>query len=454
MHTLIQKRSGSNNIQTILASVVILAVVLVGVHLLVGSHAQTLYVSNVASSGSIAGQSQVQMDNTTSRGNSVQFGLPYYTGKLLSVQSTNEDVTNLHTLNANSFRSEINFDTTTNTFDDEQVLHDDVSTATLINKLTTAHIQDVPLMESYVNINPNPNITTYIDPTIWANAVVSWCQKWCIGGSYYKNNPAANGYYAPRILEMLNEPYGGWYRNGAVPPQGYANMLIATRNALDKAGLSDVGILGAVGNAADTTTTAAWTNNVAAAGGYKNLVTGKNVVTGLAVHPYADVDVDLPVSNPAPKQNGWDTVYYWHQQFNMDMYVTEVGWCAPNTVDNGVCKYCPSTTSTTNCVRANSNRTETQKEQDITNAIDQLGSVSWIKDFNYYNMHDYSSCFNLTSGGCAAQKTTPCSTLSNAPCVNLILGQGLFYYNVKTPSPAFTAFQIAAMHNGFPLPSQ
>jgi hypothetical protein len=377
--------------------IIIIVLTIIGVNLLIDSHAQSPYAVGQASQGSVTSPA-------SSSGQSVQFGPPMYTGKLLSVQATTADIPSLQQLHANSTRPEISLDTAGTAFSDS-VAHDSVTTETMLDDMTTAHIEPIPLMESYAPITPGS--TVYLDPTTWANAIVSWCQVYCAGGSFYANNPKANSYYAPRVLEMLNEPYGSWYRGGAVPPQGYANMLIATRAALDKAGLSDIEILGAAGNAGDGTNT--WTAEVAADGGYA-------AVQGLAIHPYSSGNITLPPQ--AALQDGWDTLYEYHQTYNMDIYVTEVGWCSQSTVDDAPCD--------------GRNQTEANKDADITDAINQLATVSWIKDFNYFDMTDYSECIAQTTG----------------PCIDEFYSYGLHLSN-GTQTPAYGAYEAAAIANGF-----
>ena len=206
-------------------------------------------------------------------------------------------------------------------------------------------------------VSPTPNI--YTNPCPWATAVANWCKQFCYGGSFYVNNQQANEYYAPHLLEILNEPYGGWYRGGPVPPADYANMLVATRAALNAAGFNDIGLLGSAGGYSDDST---WISAVAAAGGYA-------AVQGLSVHPYSNGDITLPVQQPI-LQNGWNMIYYLYQTYNINIYVTEVGWCI-NTQCNG----------------SGGLHTEASRNMDISEAIGQLASLPWLKDFNYYDLN-------------------------------------------------------------------
>jgi hypothetical protein len=394
----------SQNAQKTVGTLAIIAVALVGVRLLSPSHATSPAVSSQATLGTRGGNASLHNDVTASDGESVEFGLPFYDGKTLSVQSGTSDVATLQKLHANSMRPEISFDTAGTAFNDT-VDHDGATTEAMLDATTTAHIQPIPLLESYVDITPGSNV--YIDPTTWATAVVNWCKSYCAGGTFYVNNTAADEYYAPHVLEMLNEPYGGWYRDGAVPPEGYANMLIATRAALNTAGLSDISILGAAGNAGDGTNS--WTAAVAADGGYA-------AAQGLAIHPYSSLNISLPAQ--AIAQDGWDTLYYYHQLYNMNVYVTEVGWCSQSTVDVAPCD--------------GRNQPEASKDADITDAIDQLATVPWIMDFNDFDLHDFSACIAQTTG----------------PCINEFYSYGL-YLSTGAVTPAFSAYETAATANGF-----
>jgi hypothetical protein len=70
----VNKPLSRNRIQSITALGVIVAVAIAGVYLLVSSHAQTLYVSNQADSGSLTSPATVANCTGTSDGKCVQFG--------------------------------------------------------------------------------------------------------------------------------------------------------------------------------------------------------------------------------------------------------------------------------------------------------------------------------------------------------------------------------------------
>ena len=394
-----------------MAIVVPLVITIVGVHILTSSHAATspVFGASLSASGTLGQPATIASDATAIGGKEVVFGGPFYTGKLLSVQATSLDIATYTQLHANSSRPEINFDLTSDTFDDI-VAHDGNTTEVMLQRYTSAHIQPIPLLETYQPITATPTI--YSTPTVWANAVVSWCKTYCYGGSFYVGNTTSDQYYAPHVLEILNEPYGGWYRSGAVPPADYAGMLTATRKALDAAGLQDIGILGASGDAGH----ASWTAAVAAAGGY-------NAVIGLADHPYVNTPTYRVTPITTTLKPGFDEIYYYHQLYNLDVYVTEVGWCSQSTIDN----------ATQPCANGGRNETEADKDANITDSINQVGTVSWIKDFNYYNLHDNAECIVLTVG---------------QPCVNQYMSYGLIL-STGAITPAFYAYQTAAAANGF-----
>ncbi len=391
--------------EKIIGITVIAVLTILGVSILAASHAATTSISVEVEHGNLSGLATSQLDSTTSSGHYIKFGDPFnvYSGKLLGVNANTSDIPSLTELHATSERSEFSLDTTGTVF--KSIVNDGSTTVNWLNKMTTAHIQPIPLMDTYTPIVPGSNV--YIDPTIWATAVVNWCQVYCAGGSFYTNNPDANSFYAPRALEMLNEPYGGWYRGGAVPPIGYANMLIATRAALDKAGYSKIAILAATANAHSSNS---WTLAVAAAGGYA-------ASQGLAIHPYSSGNIVMP-PNVTP-DDGWNTIYYYHQLFNMDVYVTEVGWCTTSVIDNSPCD--------------GRVQTEVNKDADITNAINQLGSVPWIKNFDYFNMHPFNECVTKVNGVCTLSK----------------INSYALYDSSGNKTPAYSAYEAAAKANGF-----
>jgi hypothetical protein len=386
------------------ATLLVMFIVIAGITLLISDQAFASFTAVNPATEAIASSATYQYDINTENEQTSTNSSSFYNGKLLSVQATTSELSALETLNANSVRSEFQLNSDGTAFNN-YVEYDGTSTSQWLDQMTSGHIEPVPLLNTYVNITPGSNI--YINPTIWANAVVNWCKQYCSGGTFYQNNPSANSYYGPHILEMLNEPYGTWFRNGAVPAQGYADMLIATRTALDKAGMSDISILGAAGNAGDSTNY--WTTAVAADGGYA-------AVQGLAVHPYSTGNITLPGQDIA--EDGWNTIYYYHQLYNMDIYVTEVGWCSESTIDNSPCQ--------------GRNQPEADKDADITDAINQLATVPWIKDFDYFDMADQSACTVQNSG----------------PCINENFSYGLYLSN-GSATPAFYAYEAAAKTNGF-----
>ena len=117
------------------------------------------------------------------------------------------------------------------------------SDATWIAGLTTDHIMPLPLLEE-AGSPSNINIP------VFTAAAVSFCQKYCVGGSFYANNPSANAAYAPSELEIENEPNGVWLHYAVTPAvvQSYADLLISLRAGLVAAGLGNIDILAVGGN--------------------------------------------------------------------------------------------------------------------------------------------------------------------------------------------------------------
>lgn len=386
--------SHTKKLQSLNSIIVVLAVAAAGTYLLIFSHASTPYVSLNAHKGSLANGAAVSQNcSGASDGQCVVFGpgASSTTGKLLGIVDSGS-ASILQQLGANSERNEI--DISGSTYNDPNYSG---TVASWITSLTSYHIVPLPLMNEYVELNT-------INPSQFTAAVVNWCQAYCAGGTFYSLSAGAqaNSTYAPRMLEILNEPYGNWWKanfpnnyTNATPTvadqAAYATLLKDVRAGLDSAGLSNIGILGAAEALDDNGFTAA----VAADGGY-------TAVQGLAVHPYSSTPIAPPYSPTLT--GGWDLVYYLHQTYSKDIYVTEDGWCVNvNSVSCG----------------DSGNLTEAQKDANITAAIGQLATVSWIKGFWYFNLYPYS-------------------------------GNTYGLYDVNNnETPAWTAFQSAARANGF-----
>lgn len=143
----------------------------------------------------------------------------------------------------------------------------------------------------------------------FAAAVVGWAQRYAAGGSAWSSAPLS-GYtaLAPDVLEILNEPY---FSNN---PASYLDLLIKVRAALDAAGLSSIGILGAN------------TDNSAGSWGnwneYLTANSGWSYCVGVTNHPYG------PAYLPADPNNGhgWGCVERAYNQSGLPVYVTEIGW--------------------------------------------------------------------------------------------------------------------------------
>jgi hypothetical protein len=241
----------------------------------------------------------------------------------------------------------------------------------------------------------------------FVSATVTWCKAYCVGGTFYTGNASANGTYAPRVLEILNEPYGNWwgYQPSAADIAAYGSLLKALRAGLDNAGLNQVGILAAAND--NWNGTMNWTTELVNNGGYA-------AVQGVTVHPYGTVDLSKDTSGTVT--SGWGLVYYVHDLLlkanlttQANLYVTEDGWCTAAGGD---------------CTGSGNPFTEAQKDANIATVINQLATVSWLKGFWYFNLHPYGgNSFGLYT----------CSACDDA----------------GAQTPAWSAFQMAAQANGF-----
>src|ERR1035438_2044347 len=252
-----------------------------------------------------------------------------YNGKLIGMNSSlgdPNDIASLNQLGVNSERGEIDMSGTS--FGNPNY---DGTTANWVDQLTTAHIVPLPIMNQYVEMST-------LNQTQFASALVSWCQQYCAGGSFYNNNTSANSAYAPQTLEILNEPCGDWwgYPVTSADVGAYASLLKQIRSSLNSAGLSNIGILAAAND--NWGGTINWDNTLATDGGF-------NYVQGVTVHAYGDHgsgsqydpngNIVIPTGSVGSATDGWQQVYYVHQLLDNDgltaqansIYVTEDGWC-------------------------------------------------------------------------------------------------------------------------------
>lgn len=369
------------------------------------------YSYTIAASNNIGNSNQSGAVNATTTSS-------LYSGKLLgmntSLTATYDSQTTttgiLNQLGVNSMRGEIDFNGTS--FGDP---NGDGTIANWIDTLTTGGIVPLPLMNQYVELDT-------LNVTGFASSLTTWCQTYCAGGSFYNGNSAANGTYAPQVLEILNEPYGDWWGYGGptdADVEAYATLLKDIRTDLNNAGLSNIGITAAANP--QSFGSANWDSDMIADGGYA-------VAQGIVVHPYGLVD--LASQTGGSSTDGWGIVYNEHDMLvnaglSGNIYVTEDGWCTNQAAAPA------GYTIGGDCVD-NYFLTEAQKDADITTVIGQLASLSWLKGFWYYNLYPYDTTAWNSFG------------LYEPGTWN---GNGLYVSGVATP--AWGAFQAAAEANGF-----
>jgi hypothetical protein len=393
-----------------------------------GSWSGSKSTSGTASTGALSTTSTYALTCTGLGGTSsasttvtVTASTSLYSGKLLGINAALENTYNSETtetgilqqLGVNSERGEIDFNGTT--FADPS---GDGTIANWIGQLTSAHIVPLPLLNQYVELS-TLNIPNFVSATI------SWCQAYCAGGTFYTNNSAANSAYGPQLLEILNEPYGNWwgYSVTTADINAYATLLKDLRTALNNAGLSNIGITAAANE--NSIGTANWDTDLLADGGF-------NVVQGVVVHPYNDLDLTSVLSGDTSGTStiGWGMVYYVHQLLvnagltNLSLDITEVGWCTNQAAEPA------GYTVGADC--QSPYVTEVQKDSNITTVINQLATVSWIHGLWYYNLYPYKVSSSWTSFGLYEPGTWDAN--------------GLYVSGAATP--AWTAFKSAAQANG------
>jgi fibronectin type 3 domain-containing protein len=318
---------------------------------------------------------------------------PLYTGKLLGLNSSLDDLSAAGNSNAyeqlhlTSARGEIDLDGSS--FGEPDY---DGTTANWIDTLTTQHIVPEPILNQYIEIQDLAKESGSNIP-VFVNATVSWCQQYCAGGTFYTNNSAADESYAPQALEILNEPYGTWwgYPVSTTDEDDYAALLSDLKSAFATAGLSNIKLLAAGDvNSAPQSGAANWDSEMAKNGGYA-------AAGGVTVHPYGPVDTVCSPSTSTTNctvgsgdtsgtsTSGWGLVYYVHQflvsnglstQAN-NIYATEVGYCN-TTVDDPGC--------------SGGQFPEQQKEQNISAIINTLATTSWLQGIEYFNAIPYKDC--------------------------------------------------------------
>jgi hypothetical protein len=414
------------NTRLVPALCIVVIVAAIGTHLLLGSHAASPYVSSTAAAGALDSGAAKQSCSGASDGTCVTFGSstgssPYYSGKLLGLNSNFDDLSEVGDSNAyqelhvNSIRGDIEL--SGSTF--EAPTYTGTGTATQLTSLwldtlTTQHIVPEPLLNQYVEMSD-------INDTNFVNATVAWCHSYCAGGSFYKNNTSADETYAPQTLEILNEPYGNWWGYSVTPADvaAYATLLKDIRAGLNTAGLQNIDILAAAND--NSVGTENWNTDLVNNGGFA-------AVQGVTEHPYGPVDTSCTPSTSTTdctvtsgdtdgtNTNGWGLTYYIHQFLTSNglsaqannVYDTEVGYCNETTTDS--------------C--SGGSFTETQKDQNITAIISALHTEPWLKAIEYFDLIPYQD-----------------SGIYNT--------YGLYSpYPVLAKTPAWTTYQTAAEANG------
>jgi hypothetical protein len=409
----------SKRFQQLTILIVGLIVVGIGTYLLTGSYAAAPYTNTSASSGSLvagnSGSASTLSCTAASSGTCIAFGATNsggtgttpYSGKLLGMNTSLGDVpsgtthiTVLKELGVNSERGEIDFNGTVFGNPD----YEDGTSSNWVGTLTASSIVPLPEFDDYQEMS-------LINASAYAAGVVSWCQQYCAGGSYFSTTNKNTQYsaYGAQAVEILNEPYGNWWgyqNNTTTDPADYAALIKDVKSGLVSAGFSDVAVLAssnAGGSGAPNSSYPSdwWDSAVAAAGGF-------SAADGIVVHTYFPEALTNPYSytysaNSAPED--WDAVYYEHDKYNKPIYVTETGWCTTGQPCSG-----------------GANVSQSVKDNNIAGMIGQLADVSWIKGIWYYNlMGDDGATYGIYNG---------------------------------TQTCAWPAFQSAAMANGFSVEDQ
>jgi hypothetical protein len=401
---MLKKHISINNKQSqrITGFVVVLTIAVIGAIVLTGSHAASPYASSTASSGTLASGAVKQACAGAGSGNCVAFngtggGGGTTTGKYLGIDAYSSDLADgdLKSLHVNSLRD--NWDLNTNEADHSdftmvETSYGYLAGAPYMNAVTAAHITPLPILNAGSEAG-------------YGTAVTTWCQMYCAGGTFWKNNTTGNAAYAPTNLEITNEPY-----YGAIAASTYATMLKDARTDLNAVGLSKINIISEAGDIWHDS----WTQQVKSAGGLAS-------AQGIAIHPYSPSAVPANATCPANitisqvetastgggnPANSWLEICYMHQEYNMPVYITEQGWCL---------------TGNAACGDAG-NIAESLKDTNITNMIGNFKNTSWITGWWYYNMGgDGAGTYGLYTG-------------CFSPC---------------TQTTAFSAFAAAAAANGF-----
>lgn len=232
--------------------------------------------------------------------------------------------------------------------------NDSMSTEQWLSFVASNHLTPLPLLNTYATL-------TGINLDEFAANVVTWCQAYAYGGWWWNQN--GNGIYAPKAVIICNEPYGEWFKGnyGSGEPLAYSSLLKKCRAALDAAGLTQIGILGA---AADGPPSWHWDWNqtITDDGGY-------DACAGVTVHPYGAVNP--PYASPWD-DFGFECVYREHERTGKPIWVDELGFDTNYGVVGGLFS-------------------QAQKNAAIVEVIDQLVGVEWIVYFGYFALRGFGS---------------------------------------------------------------
>ncbi len=363
-----------------------------------------------------------------------------YNGKIIGIVSSDQDFLNppalttthtntLHQLGVNGERGDIELNLTNDSSGNLVSAAfanplGDGSTGAWLNEMTAAHIVPMPLLNTYQYVETPANQSIYQHPQIWATAVLNWCKQYCAGGSFWQGNTVGDASYAPQMLELLNEPYGNFFRDGANNPTAFANlpswyagMLKATHSDLASNGFGAIGITAAANDNHNSFPN--WDDDLQADGAFSS-------VQGVVVHPYGPfTTAQLNGTNTS----GWGQVWFVHdylvnhgESANANIYATEVGYC-DSTSD------ALNHTTLPNC--SGGTFSDTTKDQNIQTIIDQVATVPWIKGLWYFNLRPYGNDCDQTN--------------SQGQCTHYIYNTyGLYGAQSTTPTPAWSAFSQEA----------
>jgi hypothetical protein len=242
----------------------------------------------------------------------------------------------------------------------------------LANNMAAHNIHIFPLVNNY-----DTSWVTANGKQQWVDAIVHTATTYAKGGTFWQGKTD----YGSPVIEVGNEVYGQWYNwpdQGWLHPGDYALMVKQAAIAVNSATNGRIKLLASVitdyfdtldTNGGSDGTWHHWDQDMKA-----TVPDIENYIGGVVSHPYGDIAaIGVCLNSPCSADPNWSyqQLYTVHSQWNVPVYVTEVGQkAASNTAGNGQVGYANQTAA-------------------MNYYFNDLKNNSWEAGMFWYNQKDY-----------------------------------------------------------------